>query len=564
MLRHYICAIGSKLKTFMKKLLLVLVFIPSLLLAQSKKQKKAIEAQRKADEVVMTNLKAHLQFLADDKLEGRSTGSKGEQLAMQYISEQFKNVGLLPKGTNGYIQRFAIEDGKKIEPTTSFKINGASLQLNKDFFPFAFSANKSANGAAAVALRESKEPWFFDVKELLQANNPSNSIEELVQKEASLSASKGATALVVFNSSAIVDNVRFNSKYDGKALPIPVIYITADGLKKYLKDRSALLDIEMNVAMSDRKRFGHNVVGYIDNSAPQTVVIGGHYDHLGMGEDANALDTGKLIRNGADDNASGISTLIELARMQVQSPKKTNNYLFIAFSGEELGLFGSKHWIENPTVSTPVNYMVNLDMVGRYSADRKLTVGGFGTSPEWKTIIGSAADNKIVMKLDSAGAGPSDHATFYRKNIPVLFFFTGTHLDYHKATDDVDKINYDGQFQVTKFVGRIIDAADNKGKLAFQKTAEPQMVRGVLNVSLGVIPDYTFNGEGLRINGVSPKRTAESLGLAAGDVLIKLGDHRIFDINSYMNALSGFKKGDKTALRIKRGKDEKEFEFEFE
>jgi aminopeptidase YwaD len=550
----------------MKKLLLIVVFVPSLLFAQSKKQKKAIEAQRRVDELVMQNLKSHIRFLADDKLEGRATGSKGEELAMQYISEQFKTVGLEPKGTNGFVQQFTIEDGKKIEPTTALTINSKLLQLNKEWFPLAFSADKSCSGAAAIALRESKEPWFLDVKDLLQTNktNTAFNIDEAIQKEASAAATKGATAFIVFNSSTVVDNIRFDKKYDGKTLSIPVAYVTPEGLKKHLKDRSALLDVELNVATSQRSRFGRNVIGYINNNASQTIIIGAHYDHLGFGEDANALDTGKIVRHGADDNASGISALIELARTQKQSAKKSNNYLFIAFSGEELGLLGSNYWIENPTVTTPINFMVNLDMIGRYDKDRKLIIGGFGTSPQWGNIISASLDNKIVTKLDSTGAGPSDHATFYRKNIPVLFLFTGNHTDYHKATDVADKINIEGEYEVVKLVSRILDVADSKGKLAFQKTAEPQIIRGPLTVSLGVIPDYSYSGNGLRISGVSPKRTAESIGLVSGDILTKLGNYKIFDINSYMNALGGFKKGDRTKLWVKRGADEKEFEVEFQ
>ncbi len=148
-----------------------------------------------------------------------------------------------------------------------------------------------------------------------------------------------------------------------------------------------MLDIELNVALREGARKGHNVIGYIDNGAPSVVVIGAHYDQLGMGEDANALDTGKLIRNGADDNAGGTALLIELAKMLSASKAKSNNYLFIAFSAKEIGLLGSKYWLDKPTVNTPVNYMINLDMVGRYDTDKKLLVGGYGSSPVWQQVI---------------------------------------------------------------------------------------------------------------------------------------------------------------------------------
>ncbi len=336
-------------------------------------------------------------------------------------------------------------------------------------------------------------------------------------------------------------------------------------MQKYCSDRSAILDVELNVAVKERKRTTSNVIGYIDNGAAATVVFGAHYDHLGYGEDGNSMDTGYVIRNGADDNASGTAALIELARLFKNDPNKQNNYLFIAFSAEEMGLYGSKFWLNNRTISTPINYMMNLDMVGRYDVTRKLTIGGIGTSPVWSRVLSTLSNPAIMYKIDSSGNGPSDHAAFYNKDIPVLFFFTGIHSDYHRATDDWDKLNYDGQLQIVRFIYKVVQATNTQGKLAFTKTIDPPALQAVarFNVSLGVIPDYTFSGNGLRIDGVSPKKLAEKIGLKAGDVLLQLGEHQITEINSYMMALSRFKKGDQTALKIIRGKNEKLIPVEF-
>lgn len=549
----------------MKKLLLLVLLFPIISEAQSKKQKKAIEAQLKADQLVFNNLKAHVQYLADDKLEGRRAGSKGEELAKDYIAGQFKVVGLLPKGNNEYAQEFLIEEGKKVEGSTRFTINENNLQLNTDYTPLAYSANKSAIGSPALDLRESGQPWFADVKEWLENNksNPHYDINETVKKEAARVAAKGATALLLYNSSKEVDNLSFNNRDSSSNVSIPVLFIKPDAFKKYCSDKSAILDIDLNVSVKPSKRTATNVVGFIDNGAPSTVVIGAHYDHLGFGEDANALDTASIVHNGADDNASGTAALIELARLLKTSPGKKNNYLFIAFSGEELGLYGSKYWLENPTINTPVNYMVNMDMVGRYDEAKKLTIGGFGTSPVWTNILTGTTDKSLAIKIDTTGGGASDHAAFYRKDIPVLFFFTGTHVDYHKATDDWDKINYDGELKIVKYVYRLVEATDNQGKLAFTKTAEPQMGPTKFTVSLGVIPDYGYSGTGLRIDGVSPKKLAEKAGLQAGDVLLQLGDYKINEINSYMQALGTFKKGDTTTLKILRGTGEKSVAIEF-
>jgi hypothetical protein len=549
----------------MKKLLVLLVLIPVLSQSQSKKERKAIEVQKKADQQIIQNLKNHVQYLADDKLQGRRMGTPGEALAMQYISEQFKTVGLQPKGTTGYFQAFTIDEGTHIDPATMLSIDGKQLELNKEFFPLTFSSSNTIKGSSAIGLREAGQPWYFDIKELLEthASNSNYNPEEDIRKEAAKLASRKATALLVYNSSSLSDKLSFSTKEKPTPSAIPVLYVTKAGYKKYLSDPFATLNLSMKVAFFDKKKSGNNVIGYIDNAAPHTVIIGAHYDHLGLGEDANALDTIKEVHNGADDNASGVAAMIELARMLTTTKSKTHNFLFISFSGEELGLIGSKYWLDNPTTTLNANYMINMDMVGRYDAAKMLTIGGYGTSPEWSGIFTSINEKTLAIRFDSTGGGPSDHASFYRKDIPVLFFFTGNHPDYHKVTDDWDKINYEGQLQIVKLINRIIQATENKPKLAFEKTSEPKNSPAQFSVSLGVIPDYSFSGVGLRIDGVSPQKTAEKIGLKAGDVLLKLGAHKISDMNSYMQALGKFKKGDKTTVRILRAKEEKEFAVEF-
>lgn len=226
------------------------------------------------------------------------------------------------------------------------------------------------------------------------------------------------------------------------------------------------------------------------------------------------------------------------------------------FSGEELGLFGSKYWLEHPTYTGNYNYMINMDMVGRYDTARKLTVGGYGTSTKWANIL-SSISTSLITHYDSAGSGPSDHASFYRKDMPVLFMFTGSHSDYHKATDDWDKINYLGESQIIRYVESIIKKTDAVGKLDFLKTREAAMGRSTkFTVSLGVMPDYAFTGTGVRIEGASQGKLGEKIGLKGGDVLLQVGDYKLVDVMSYMQALSKFKKGDATILVYKRGAEE--------
>jgi hypothetical protein len=541
-----------------KKWFWVLLLVPFLGLAQSKR-KIRIEAEKQRL-LLISNLKSHIGYLASDALEGRRTGTAGADAAKDYLVNQYTQMGIGPKGTSGYLQKFEINEGLQINPATHFTVNDIQLQIEKDFFPLATSASTSVTGNPAMALHEKGQPWFKDIKEALEENksNPHFDVEAWIKNEVTTAASKGATAFIVYNTGSIVDNIQFNKNDKSAAFSIPVIYLTASGLQHFT-DPSATLQIALEVRIVEKKRAATNVAAYIHNGAANTVVIGAHYDHLGYNEDKNALDTGHVIHNGADDNASGTSALLEIARLLQQKSPKHNNYLFLHFSGEELGLLGSKYWIENPTMPGAINYMINMDMVGRYDTSHKLTVGGYGTSSKWSQIW-KAVSTPLVVKFDSTGSGPSDHASFYRAGIPVQFFFTGSHPDYHKATDDADKINYEATANIVTLAYQMIGITDSLPKLDFIKTTEPQMGRSTkFTVSLGVIPDYGYSGTGMRIDGVSPGKLAEKLGLKAGDILLQLGDYKFVDVNSYMQTLSKFKKGDQTMLRIKRGVEEINF-----
>ncbi len=538
----------------------------------------AAQAQKlkKEDKQLMANLQQHVQYLADDRLEGRRTGTPGEKLAAEYISGEFRKIGLTPKGTNDFLQPFDVSEGRQINPSTHLRIDDNTLELNKDFIPLVYSPNISIEALPSLALQEPDMPWFYDLSEMLEENasNPHFDIEQALKNKAKDLKAKGATVMFVYNSSAKEDGIKFNPKDRSDATAIPIVYITRQAAKKYFSDESAMLDIKLKVDIGEKKRTGANVVGYIDNGAPTTVVLGAHFDHLGMGEDGNSMIrnvTGQ-IHNGADDNASGTAALIELARMLKASKLTNNNYLFIAFSGEELGLYGSKHFVEHPTVELgKVNYMINMDMVGRLNdSSNTITVGGYGTSPTWGALYGQTGKSKlyagpIAFRFDSSGTGPSDHSSFYRKDIPVLFYFTGLHTDYHKPSDDFDKVNYTGQMHIVKHIYSLLESqAKNNSKLAFNKTREAQTTTSArFSVTLGIMPDYTFSGNGVRVDGVSKERPAERAGIKPGDVITSLGEHKVSSVEGYMQALSKFKKGDKTTVSYQRGNQTLSSEVEF-
>ena len=297
---------------------------------------------------------------------------------------------------------------------------------------------------------------------------------------------------------------------------------------------------------------GRNVLAYLDNKAKNTIIIGAHYDHLGYGGEGSLFrDTIKAIHNGADDNASGTSVMLDLAR-KLKDNNTNNNYLFMAFSGEEMGLLGSNYFVKNPSIDTKaVSYMINMDMVGKLKQDSTLAVYGVGTSPMFKQVL-NAHNDKFKLVMNESGVGPSDHTSFYLADIPVLHFFTGQHEDYHKPGDDAEKLNYAGMEKISSYIFDIITDLDDNGKLAFRKTKNESDNAPRFRVGLGVVPDYLFDGKGMRIDGVSEDKPAQKAGLQKGDIVIQLGDSTVVDMMSYMRALSVFKKGDKTKAVVDR------------
>lgn len=378
-----------------------------------------------SSEEIIASLKTDLTYLADDKLEGRETGTKGGELAADYIAKRFAEIGLQPKGDNA---------------------------------------------------------TFFQV---------------------------------------------FNQKPKG---------IHGETLPDSVKEVSV-----------------KNVIGFIDNGSATTIVIGAHYDHLGYGEEGS-LNTGeKAIHNGADDNASGTSALIQIAK-DLKGKNTNNNYLLIAFSGEEKGLWGSNYYSKNSTIPiNTINYMINMDMVGRLS-ENKLAIYGTGTSPVWNDLLKKVIPDSIKLSKTESGVGPSDHTSFYLKDIPVLHFFTGQHADYHKPSDDVEKINFTGMVTVINFIEKVIDELNDDGKLAFTKTKEEDKTNTpAFKVTLGVMPDYMFSGKGMQISAVRDGKPAANAGLLAGDVVIKIGKTDVVDMQTYMQALSLYKVGDKVKVVALRG-----------
>ncbi len=317
-----------------------------------------------------------------------------------------------------------------------------------------------------------------------------------------------------------------------------------------------------------KEQTGRNVIGFWDRGFDKTIVIGAHYDHLGWGDENSLWSGEKGIHRGADDNASGVASLLWLANFLKNQPAEQlgkTNFLFIAFSGEEKGLYGSNYFCKNPTVpKEQLTAMFNMDMVGRLKPERTLAINGVGTSPFWTKAIKSEnkklKKNQFELVLSTSGIGPSDQTSFYNIGVPAIHFFTGQHGEYHKPTDVATLINSHGLKDISHFIGHLIIKTSLQDNLTFTATKDETKDNAASNfkVTLGVMPDYLYSGDGLKLDGTKEGRPGAKAGLKAGDIILQMGKFEIKDIYAYMNALGNFNPGDKTEVTYERdGKKQK-------
>lgn len=529
------------------------------------------------DDQLRTKLEEHIVILSSDEYEGRESGEPGALKARNYIIDQFELINLKPKGKKKFIQEFTFPKGANFGPGTQLYINLYSFLPDTDFVPLPYSSNGIATGYIARVGYGIDDPGLQQqdyigkvglAKKIFvmeygtpDGNNPHGKFTEWtdLRKRIDAAVSRGAAGVIFINSDTTlkVPAPDFNSRITASTIPV----IFAKGKAAELLRDSVITNCTVGVELERIQKYAWNVVGYVNNKAQNTIVIGAHYDHLGYGDEGSLYRGERAIHNGADDNASGTAAMIELARRLKVSGPKTNNYLFIAFSGEEKGLLGSNYFVKNSPIDlSTINYMINLDMVGRLKPDDKtLILSGSGTSPRFKTLIDSISVDSIRIKTSDSGVGPSDHTSFYLQNVPVLHFFSGTHADYHKPSDDADRINYDGEIAILKMILNTINLTANDGKIPFSKTKDDENENAPkFKVTLGVVPDYTYDGEGMRIDGVTDGKPAAKAGMQPGDVVVQIGEYRVLDMMSYMKALGKFNRGDAVKVKIRRGKEELE------
>jgi Tol biopolymer transport system component len=552
--------------------------------------------------------KRNVDYLASDELEGRETGARGNTLAAIYISQKFAEIGLQPMGDSGtYFQEFEVVKSLKLGLKNSLvaklgkKSNSYSVQ--KDFIPISFSTNTSAEGKVVFAgygmtddstyddyaKLNAKDKIVITLRNSPDGDNPHSKFtkQSALRYKAMQAREKGAKALLIVtstsdDSSDSLVKLKFDNSTSDAG--IPVLSVSRSIVNEWLKGSKINIDsLQKRIARTNKqqsfelknitlslsteviqiKKKTSNVIGLLKvNNNEEHLIIGGHFDHLGYG----GVGSGSLapdrneIHNGADDNASGTSAVIETAReLSYYKNILKRNVLFIGFTGEEMGAIGSSYYTKHPKISlTQAITMFNYDMVGRLK-DQILTIQGTGTSSRWQSLLTKYnSDSTFALKMLKDGYGPSDHSSFYAENIPVLFFFTGSHDDYHKPSDDADKVNAEGIAQIVSYASNLAVEIDTTAtRPDYIKTQSPQQgSRQGFRVFVGTIPDYSESANGMLLAGVRENSPASKSGLLKGDVLIKFGKFEIKNVYDYTYALQEYKPGDEIEIKFIRNKSE--------
>lgn len=553
-------------------------------------------------------LQEHIKYLASDELEGRFPGTPGIEKAKEYILNHFKSVGLKPVGDN-YLQEFEVSIGSELGKSNNAYFNliipkpGVPLELVKpvkrewkvseDWLPVVFSENGKVEAPIVftgygITAKDLKYDDYenIDVKDkivIVLSNSPDGEKMDgdfagytSYNYKAMNARNHGAIGIVfvkiqgdsanvfeplvrermVSNSGIIAIQAKRTSI--ATYFPNNSLYPSEVEINKTRKPKSFLIpntQLHIEVDLIDKKVESYNIYGLVEGTDPvlknEYIVIGAHYDHLGWGG-ANSMYRGKvpMIHNGADDNASGVAGLLELARIFANSPQK-RSLIFVAFSGEEEGLLGSSYFVNNiPIPMDKVVAMVNMDMIGRLQ-NNHLQVIGVGSSSRFEAIVDSLDSiNEISIGKTESSIASSDQTSFYLKNIPSIMFFTGVHTDYHRPSDDWEKINYNGQSQVLGFIQQFIGTISNQTQpIDFQKVTESSGSGSSNhnygnNVWFGIIPNFEDEPLGFKIAGTSPGSPAEKAGLKENDIITKIGDVQIKNIHDFMYSLRDFKAGD--------------------
>ena len=561
-------------------------------------------------EITADEIKQHITYLASDELKGRDSGTEEIKAAAIYISDEFKNCGLEPIFNGDFLQEFSfiktIELTDKNNLSFFLKENEIKPKLKEDYITVPFSGNAEVNAKLVFAGFGISAPDLeyddydgIDVKDkivIVLRNTPEPNVPHSefdshspLRKKASVARDKGAAAIIFVNpydeNKTTDDLVEFSYDRGGQIGDFAAVSVKRSFIEQLFQSegmnlkevhdkiietkKSSSFEIthssaKISTEVEEVEAVSWNVGGFIEGNDPELknewIIIGAHFDHLGMGGEGSLYRGDEpQIHNGADDNASGTTGVLELAeKFASQKDKLKRSIAFFTFSGEELGLLGSNYLVNNlPFPAEDAITMINMDMIGRLK-DSSLIVYGTGTSSGWKDLLNK--ENKYGFKLtfNDEGFGPSDHSSFYGAKIPVLFFFTGTHEDYHKPSDDTERINIAGEKNILDYVYEIamdIDSTlERPDYLLVEKKQTGQMF--ARKVYVGTVPDFASNVDGYKISGVSEGSPAQLAGLQGGDIIISFGGKKISNIYDFTYALGDFVPGDEVDVIVKRGAEE--------
>jgi len=534
---------------------------------------------------------AHIRYLADDALEGREAGSPGARCAADYIAGFLREAGLQGAGPeHSYFQAFDVQMGSMLGAGNLLEVDGRRMALEGDWVPFGFASSETVSGSLiyggpGVSMPGNPDDQYahLDIQGkivVVEGADPhgpgGSSLAGDPHHKASIAAGRGAAGILILLEEG--EDLPDPAANDRPEVKIPAAAISGSAAQALRTAAGAGGSVELTTALEPRMVEVRNVVAVIPGSDPtlgrQAIVVGAHFDHLGHGGEGSLDPDGREIHNGADDNASGTAALMEVARSLAQSPEKpARTIVFVAFTGEEKGLWGSGYFTRNPIVPMENTVaMLNMDMVGRLR-DNTLTVYGTGTAqefPEFLEEVNQAQPEPFVLASIPDGFGPSDHSSFYGEGVPVLMLFTNTHADYHRPEDDWDRIEVEGLHRIVAFAG------DVTGRLAGSATTEALAVHYVAGAGnphgggmptgdeasaspsrgygayFGTIPDMTPQDFGVRITGVREESPAARAGLQGGDVIVELGGKEISDLYAYTYALQEHKPGDEVVVVVLR------------
>ena len=553
-------------------------------------------------EILSKEISEHIKYLSADEREGRFPGTKGSQEAINYIVDELKGLGVLPAVDDEYLQFFNFTKDIKPDGLNEIRFNNKKYDINTDFMPLEFSSNASFTADVAFigygfSIKDSVE-WddykYIDVKDRWVAiligspdgDHPHSKYADHIpiRKKAMLAKDNNARGVLFINQSDSDEFIPLRYDPNSNNMDIPVVQISRkfandllsdslqffqDEINSDLSSRSFLLNKSIDSKISLKKETIQipNIIGMIpgnhDNHKNEYIVIGAHFDHLGFGGQSSGslAPDERSIHNGADDNASGIAGVLEIAeKLKANQFELNRSILFMGYNAEEQGLLGSKYYVNNPTVPLKnIITMINMDMIGRMS-NNKITVGGTGTSSAFDLILNNIEKNHDLFFTKSPeGFGPSDHSSFYINDIPVLFFFTGAHNDYHKPSDDWAQINVESEKKILDMIYDIviqIDQLEIKPVFTEAGPKGPSQSRTSFKVTFGIIPSYSSNAIGLEIDGARQGGPAQQAGIKKGDIIIEIEGKSISNIYDYMYRLAELKTGQSVEVIVQRGDKE--------